>query len=91
MLRSVGGSCYPSGMNFDQALAAHDLRALSDADVPVDDTGWNYDRFIPSDRVAPDCGLDGTHGDVVWDDRDGVHRCADCDTPVHPPWGDCPF
>jgi len=76
-LRPYDGSCYPSGMNFDAALAAHDLRVLSDADPLPDETGFDYDAAIPEQYVD-------THEcvDYVRDEFDLCWRSVCCDQPA---------
>lgn len=66
-------------------IALLDYAYLKDAivasDVPadyVDDTGFDYTRLVPEDRVAPYCPATEAHFDA----EDRVWRCDADDLPV---------
>lgn len=72
--------------NLWQDLDYAHLRVLvGNSEPPVDDTGHDYSRFIPEDRVEG--GEDGpmgcTHPDETPDHVDGVMRCRECDEPLY--------
>ena len=81
-------SGYPGHMTYRDSiptLVAYAVQkdTLVHADArPVDDDGFDWDRFIPGDRVAGDCRLDDTHPDAYWDRVDDVLRCTECDEPL---------
>ena len=64
--------------SFDTALALSDIRRASDADVPVDDSGFVHSDLIPEDRVEADCICPS----VTFDGVDNVWRCDECDLPI---------